>query len=180
MKKEEKIIINLSIRYILLLFIAFNLNYIYQIFTPLTLSLSNFLINFFYSNSYILNSTSISVNNSQITLIPACIAGSAYLFLIILNLSTKMSIKKRIGSLISILSSFLIVNSIRISFLAYLFDSGKDYFNLSHEISWYLGSTLILLLIWFVNIKLFKIKDIPIFTDSKYLLSQIKNKTKEL
>lgn len=173
--KINKYVLNLSLRYIILLIIALNLNLIYSILTPVTLHLSNIVLSFFYET--IIDNNSIFIDTFEIKLIPACIAGSAYLLLIILNLSTEMSFFKRIKSLSFIIISFLLINSLRITFLTYLFKESFTYYNLTHEITWYLGSTLILVVIWFINIKLFKINNIPIFTDVKYLFSQIKSKT---
>ncbi|MEK6910318.1 MAG: pacearchaeosortase [Nanoarchaeota archaeon] len=173
--KLNKFALSLGLRYIILLIIALNLELIYAIFTPLTLHLSNFLIGLIYNSNYIQNN-SIFIDTLEITLISACIAGSAYLLLIILNLSTEMQLKKRIKSLFFIILSFLIINSLRITYLSYLYKENLSYFNFTHELSWYFGSTLFLVIIWFINIKLFKIKNIPIFTDVKYLFSQVKGK----
>ena len=173
--KLNKFALSLGLRYIILLIIALNLELIYAIFTPLTLHLSNFLIGLIYNSNYIQNN-SIFIDTLEITLISACIAGSAYLLLIIFNLSTEMQLKKRIKSLFFIILSFLIINSLRITYLSYLYKENLSYFNFTHELSWYFGSTLFLVIIWFINIKLFKIKNIPIFTDVKYLFSQVKGK----
>ncbi len=172
--KINKYALNLSLRYIILLIIALNLKTIYSIFTPLTLHLSNTLLKIFYETT--IENTSIFIDTFEIKLIPACIAGSAYLLLIILNLSTEIDFNKRLKSISFIIISFLLINVLRITFLTYLFKENIVYFNLTHEITWYLGSTLILVIIWFINIKIFKINDIPIFTDVKYLFSQIKYK----
>jgi exosortase/archaeosortase family protein len=87
-----------------------------------------------------------------------------------------MYFPKRLKSLLFIILSFLIINVLRITFLTYLFKENLYYSNLTHEITWYLGSTLILVIIWFTNVKIFKIKNIPVFTDVKYLISKIKFK----
>jgi hypothetical protein len=47
-------------------------------------------------------------------IINACIAGAAYYFLLILNLSTPMEISKRIKSLVFMFLTFLIINILRI------------------------------------------------------------------
>ena len=176
-KNSNKNIIHLCLRYIILLIIALNLNIIYEVFIPLTLYLSNFLINIFYQDSYISNS-SIFIGNLEISLISACIAGSAYLLLIILNLSTEMKFKTRLKALSFTIFFFLIINCIRIAFLTYLLKTGINYFDFAHKLSWYLGSTLFLVIIWFTSVKLFKIDKIPVFTDVKYLISEINKKKK--
>ncbi|MDO8564002.1 MAG: pacearchaeosortase [Nanoarchaeota archaeon] len=170
----NKFALSLCLRYVVLLIIALNLDLIYNIFTPLTLNLSNTLLGLFYET--LIDNNSIFIDTFEIKLIPACIAGSAYLLLLILNLSTEIDFKKRVKSLLFILSSFLLINVLRITFLTYLFKESLAYSNLAHEISWYLGSTVILVIIWFVNVTLFNIKNIPVFTDVKYLFSQVKGK----
>lgn len=109
------------------------------------------------------------------SIIPACIAGSAYYLLLILNLTTPMNIRKRIKSLTFILGIFLILNILRI-FLFALFFASKNYeiFNLAHTASWYFGSTVLVILIWFANVLIFKIKEIPIYSDIKSIINQIK------
>ncbi len=111
------------------------------------------------------------------SIIPACIAGSAYYLLLILNLTTPMPLGKRVKSLIFILGLFLTLNILRIFSFALIFAS-KNYeiFNLAHTASWYFGSTILVILIWFANVLIFRIKEIPVYTDVKSIINQIKNK----
>lgn len=118
---------------------------------------------------------SILLNNALANIVPACIAGSAYYLLIILNFSLPLSLKKRIKSLFFTIISFLLLNIIRISILAINF-SKSNTFNIIHKTSWYFGSTIMVVLIWFINIKLFKIKSVPLYTDFNTIINNIKNK----
>lgn len=194
----EKSFFSMTLRYFLLLILGLgNLFIFYLIFTPLTvypvfwlIGLSNeaTLLQGTYTNVCELSggtfleglacmNTTIFFKDYFASIIPACIAGSAYYLLLILNLSTPMSLKKRIKSLSFILVLFLILNVLRIFTFALIFAS-KHYeiFNIAHTASWYFGSTILVLLIWFSNVLIFKIREIPIYTDIKSILNQIKSK----
>lgn len=163
---------NLIIRYLILLVIAIpNLYLIYKVFTPLTIYPVFYILSIFYSHTA-LSGNIISISGISIEIISACIAGAAYYLLLILNLTTPMPLKKRIKSMSFILGTFLILNIFRIILFSVLFLTGYKFFDLAHTGTWYFGSTILLIIIWFVNIKLFKIKNIPIYTDFKYLHSQ--------
>tara|TARA_Y100000034_G_scaffold97017_1_gene118355 strand:- start:801 stop:1319 length:519 start_codon:yes stop_codon:yes gene_type:complete len=166
--------INLILRYALLLLLGLgNLYIIYTIFTPLTIYPVFWILNIFYNP--ILSNTTITLSNKVIELIPACIAGSAYFFLLILNLTTPMKIKQRTQSLIFLLTSFLILNILRISILSIFFINSLSFFDISHKIAWYSISTLFVVAIWFTSVKIFSIKQIPIYSDLKQLAKEIKN-----
>ena len=49
-------------------------------------------------------------------------------------------------------------------------------FDLMHMLFWYLFSTLIVVFVWFFTVKIFKIREIPVYDDVKYLLRNIKTK----
>jgi exosortase/archaeosortase len=164
------------LRYSLILLFSYsNLFLFYFIFTPLTIYPVGFILDSLVDNSFwFKDTTTIFVNDDYIQLIPACIAGAAYYLLVVLNLATPLSLIKRIKSLIFILSSFLILNIARILFFSFLFISGYKYFNITHLATWYIGSTLIIAIIWFLNVKLFKIEEIPFYTDIKEIIKEIK------
>lgn len=88
-----------------------------------------------------------------------------------------MPLKKRIKSITFLFVSFLILNVLRI-FVFAMFFASKNYeiFNIAHEASWYFGSTVLVILIWFSNVLIFKINEIPIYSDLKSIINQIKNK----
>lgn len=152
-----------------------NLKIFYIIFTPLTIYFSYFLLNVFFESSLI-NST-ININGLEITLINACIAGSAYYLLFILNLSTpNIKIEKRLLILAFSFSLLLIFNVFRIFFLAILFMYNCAYFEIVHSIVWHLISGALVILIWFFQIYFFKIKSIPFYSDLKFLYKLSFNK----
>jgi exosortase/archaeosortase len=113
MNRENKKISSIVLRYLLLLVIAIpNLYLFYLIFTPLTIYPVYFLLGLLYP--VFLSGSLLTVNGFQIQIIDACIAGSAYFLLVLLNFSFSMPIKKRISSLIFSLFSFLFLNILRI------------------------------------------------------------------
>ena len=174
MKQQQALF--LVIRYFLLIILALgNLYLIYLIFTPLTVYPVYFLLSLFFNTA--ISSNIITLENISIELIPACIAGAAYYLLFILNLLTHMKIKTRIYSLLFITLSFLALNILRIFIFSILALNGSKYFEVTHLFFWYIGSTIILVLVWFVNIIIFKIKEIPFYTDMKSLIKDVKNHT---
>ena len=164
---------SILIRYLILLGLMFSLPLIYKIFTPLTIYPTIFLLKLFYQVSY-LNSMIILNSKTIIYIIPACIAGSAYLLLLILNLSLPMSLKKRIRTILFSLTLLLSLNILRIFSLSILYYNSFRFFDITHKLFWYGLSTLFVILIWFYTVKKFNIKEIPIYTDLKYLSKKSK------
>ncbi|MFH1325679.1 MAG: pacearchaeosortase [archaeon] len=168
---------DISIRYFLLVLVALpNLWIFYFIFTPLTVYPVYFVLGLFYETFLIKNV--ILVNGLfPIELIKACIAGSAYYLLLILNLSTpRINPKKRINLLVFSFVSLLAINVIRIIILSLIFLEGLPGFILTHKILWYFMSTIFVAGIWFSGVKIFKIKEIPIYSDLKFLYKKTKSK----
>ena len=191
---------SILIRYISLLVLGLgNLFIFYLIFTPLTIYSVFGLISRFYDVVILIGNPtqacdiainflpflkSIACMNTTIffkgyfaSIIPACIAGSAYYLLLILNLSTPMSKKQRLKSIFFIMSSFLFLNILRIFGFALLYaNKGFELFNIAHVAFWYFGSTILVIIIWFANVFLFNIKSIPIYSDFKFIINQIRGK----
>lgn len=165
----------IPLRYILGLLLLFSLPLIYQILTPLTTYYLKFILDIFY-NVTIISCEKIIVNFSQIEIIPSCIAGSAYLLLLILNLTTSMGFKKRIYSILFSFSLLFLINTLRLFILITLIVYDSKYFNITHKLFWYLLSTIFVIMIWFLTTKLFNINKIPIYSDIKHLIKNIKQK----
>jgi len=173
MKKYKDNLLSIIIRYFVLIIVAApGLIYFYYIFSPLTLYPVYFLLDLLYCAN--LTGSVITLNGIYlIEIIGACIAGSAYYFLLILNLSVpNIKWKKRLKMLGFSFGIFLIINILRIFILATMYVSGSSFFDISHKIFWYLGSTLFIVLIWFLEVKVFKIKGIPFYSDLKVLYKQ--------
>ena len=161
---------SLLARYLVLVLVAIpNLWLFYLIFTPFTVYPVYFLLDIFFAVS--LTKTTLFLGIDTIKIISACVAGSAYYLLLILNLTTP-NIKKRAQSIFFAFSLLLLVNILRIVLFAVLFHYRAPFFNFTHQLSWYFLSIIFVIAIWFYEVKLFKIKDIPIYTDIKLLIQQ--------
>ncbi|MCK5043514.1 pacearchaeosortase [Candidatus Pacearchaeota archaeon] len=174
MKKISKQFLDISLRYAILILLALpGFAIFYFVFAPLTIYPIYFLLGLFFDVS--LMGDIIFINEIPIELIGACIAGSAYYLLSILNLSTpKIKLQKRIKILLLSFGVFLILNILRIFFLSLVFMSGSALFDITHKLFWYIGSILFVVGIWFAEVKLFKIKEIPFYSDIKFLYKQSK------
>ncbi|MBI5803337.1 pacearchaeosortase [Candidatus Pacearchaeota archaeon] len=145
----------------------------YYVFTPLTIYPISFIFSLFF-DTYLVGNTLI-MKSVSIEFIKACIAGSAYYLLLILILSTpKIEVKKRISMIFIAFLSLLVVNLIRISLLILIFLNGYDFFDITHKFFWYFMSTVFVVVIWFAEVKYFKIKEIPVYSDLKYLYEKIR------
>lgn len=177
MKKESLGHIFILLRYLLLVVLGMSLFLFYEIFTPLT------IYPVYWISSLIFNDVNLSGNllffsGKSAEIIPSCVGGAAYYLLSILNLTTPMKIAKRIKSLIFMFGTFLFFNIIRILVFLWLFAASAVYFDYAHRFVWYFGSTILVVVIWFLNAALFKIKEIPIFTDvRKYIFMSKENFT---
>ncbi len=169
MNPISKKFLNLSVRYVLLILFSLGSLWIfYFIFTPFTVYPLYFLFNYFFGA--MLNETTIYVRGIPVELIEACIAGSAYYFLLIFNLSTPgIKIPRRLKMIFFAFFIFLIVNILRIFSLTILYMSGSSFFDITHKMFWYLGSVLLVILIWFYQVKIYRIKEIPFYSDLRFL-----------
>jgi len=171
LKSEDKNLYFIFLRYLIILLLGLgNIYVFYAIFTPLTLYPVYYILKLFFTVG--INGTSIYIGSSGffnsshvIELIPACIAGSAYYLLFILNMATYINFKKRLYSLIYSFILLLILNILRIIIISILFISNSLYFELTHKIFWYSLSIFFVVLIWFSEVIFFKIKNIPIYSD---------------
>jgi exosortase/archaeosortase family protein len=171
--KESNQLMSLILRYLLLILVAIpNLYIFYLILTPLTVYPTFFLLDLFFNVA--IQGTSIFIQGKGvIEIIPACVAGSAYYLLLVLNLSIpSVKINKRIKMVIYSSLTLLIINILRIFLLSSFVSS--ELFNIAHEVFWYSFSTIFVVLIWFSEVKMFKIDKIPVYTDIKFLYRKIK------
>jgi exosortase/archaeosortase family protein len=177
MSKQKNVLNNilfLFLRYLLIIILGLgNLAIIYTIFTPITIKSVYFMLSIFSSAKLVGNT--IIFNGFAIQLIPACIAGSAYYLLSILVLSTfNIKISKRILAALFSILSLLVLNILRIVLLALITKSA--YFNSVHMLFWYVLSTIFVIGIWILTVKLFNIKSVPVYSDIKYILNLKKTK----
>ena len=174
MKRDAQKIIDVIIRYSILLVIGIlGTPFFYSIFTFLTIEPVYLLLNIFFNPSLISNI--ITINNLPIEIIGACVAGSAYYLLLILNLSMpKIKLGKRIMLLLFSFSLLLILNILRIFLLSVLYVSQFSLFDIAHKLFWYVGSIVFVVGIWFLSVWIFKIKEIPFYSDIKSLFNKKK------
>ena len=181
MKKKTGDIPYILMRYLVLVLSAIpNLWLFYMIFTPLTAYPVYWFLNLFY-NASILNGNIILINQAiSIEMIEACIAGSAYYLLLVLNLSVpKIDLKRRIKMVAFSFSIFLAINILRIFLLSLVAISGSSFFDITHRIFWYALSTIFVAAIWFAEVKAFKIKEIPFYSDIRFLYKNTRKQNKE-
>jgi len=172
---KEKKAFYLLLRYFSLIILALNNFYIISfIVTPLTIYASYFSLNLVYSEIHFIPPRTFFFADLKIELVEACIAVAAYYFLIILNLTTPMKIKKRIFLFAFTILSFFVLNVVRIFVFSILLEKNFHYFDLAHWLIWHFGSTLLLLVLWFAGVRIFKIKEIPVYSDFKEIKKDIK------
>jgi len=170
MKKQLNNLHNILFRYAFLILIALpNLGFFYFVFTPLTIYPVYFILNLFFDASLLGN---IILLNREIPIefIDACIAGSAYYLLLILNLSTPgIDIKKRIKLILISFGALLILNVLRIFLLILIFIFGYAFFDITHLLFWYFLSIIFVVAVWFFQVRFFKIKEVPFYSDINFL-----------
>lgn len=165
---NNKKLIDICFRYLVLLLLGiFGLSIFYEVFRPLTIYPVYWLLSIFYNASLSENVINIGI---PIEIIDACIAGSAYFLLLILNLSIpNIKTSKRIKIIVFSFVCLLLINIIRIFLLSILAESGSSLFDITHKFFWYSLSVVFVVCIWFIEIKLFKISQIPLYSDLKFL-----------
>jgi exosortase/archaeosortase family protein len=169
-----KRILETILRYLILILVAIpNLYIFYLIFTPLTIYPIFFLLSLFYEVSLSGNVIFVKELALNLNFISSCIAGSAYYLLFILNLSiSNIKIKKRISMIFYSFAILLVFNILRILILISMHKSSL--FDITHQFFWYFLSTIFVIAIWYSELKIFKIKQIPFYNDFKFLYKQIK------
>lgn len=171
-------IYSIFIRYLILLIAALPSFWIfYFVFTPLTLYPVYLILSLFFDIT--ISGTTIFLFLGDfvhpIEIVDACIAGSAYYLLLIFNLSIpNIKLSKTLKMIGFAFLSFLIINVFRIVILSAIFILKPGLFDISHKLSWYIGSIILVVGIWFLEVKKFKIKEIPFYSDVKSISKHIK------
>ncbi|MFH0831843.1 MAG: pacearchaeosortase [archaeon] len=179
-QKESSLIKDITFRYLLLVLASIsNLWIFYAVFKPITLHASGLLLKIFYKVA-VYNDAILINNEVIISMVNACIAGAAYYLLLILNLTTAgIKMKKRAAMFIFGASLLLLLNIARTVMLAAMQASNLAIFDTAHKLFWYGLSTIFVVLIWIATIKLFKIKNIPVYSDIISLARNIKRDIKK-
>jgi len=170
--KLYSILIRYSILLVIGLIVAFT-DIPYKILLPLTIYPLSFVLGFFY-NTIVLGEIMI-LSNISIELIPACIAISAFYLLLILNLTTPIGYKRQAQTIIFSLLSLLLINILRLIILSIFLIKEYAGFEVLHEVFWYVLSIFIVVGIWFLTVQMFKIKEIPIYSDIRSIIKILKH-----
>jgi exosortase/archaeosortase family protein len=167
--------IKLTTRYILAILIGIFYSIYYTIFKPITLWISFSLIKFLDSSAILINNQ-IYTTSHILTFIDACVAATAYLLLTILILITRgISWKRRLYMFIFGSILILAFNLVRIEILFYFLLNFKyNIFENLHMIIWKFLSTIYVFFVWIYLTKYFRVRQIPIYSDYKYLIKRIK------
>lgn len=176
MNKQSRRIIGLFTRYFLLLLAGMgNLYIFYKILTPITVRSAGAIISLFTRTTVIENM--IFAKGVIIEIVPSCVAGAAFYLLFLLIFSTaEVKPKKRFMAIMTATAILFLLNITRITFLTLIVD--KAYFPITHWVLWNLASTIFVVAIWFFIVKIYQIKQIPVYSDIKYLASLIKPQKK--
>lgn len=177
MNKENKKVTNIFLRYLMLIILgSANLYIIYKILTPLTIYATNTLLGLFFPTELMGNV--IHFHQSIIQIIPACVAGSAFYLLIALFLSlSDVNLETRTKAIFTAISTLFILNILRIVILSLMIKNPN--FEMIHWIFWHIVSTILVVTIYILIIRFYKIKSIPGYSDFKYLKSLIKKHKKK-
>ncbi len=179
-RTENKKLTLLTLRYTLALLLGFFIGLFYKIFTPLTLRTLYLALSTISNVS--LSGYSIIVNGIVIDIIPACVSGSAYYLLFALGMLTQMNILKRLSLILFDFFMFFMFNILRILFLIYLLIKHvtPSLYDIIHKSLWFFLSTLLILFIWWLSIKLFDVRSIPLVSDIQYIVKTKHKKNKKL
>ncbi len=179
---KRSAVISLSLRYgiLLVLGIATILlgenGLFYTLLAPLTIKPVFSIFQWLYADAALFGTHTIFIKGYYATIIPACVAGSAYYLLLILNLTTPMTLPKRLWSLAYAFVLFLLLNIGRIVLFGALLTKGYPYFDITHLTTWYLGSTVLVAALWFSGIYLFRISEVPVLSDIRSLMHDMRRK----
>ncbi|MBI4448334.1 pacearchaeosortase [Candidatus Woesearchaeota archaeon] len=174
---------NLIIRWFVALFFGVFFKIYYIIFSPPTFYASYLLLKMIGSPTIIEDGAIFSEGIGAILMggivlrfVKACTAASAYFLLTILIALTKDIGWKKSLEMFAIGSILIFTfNLIRVNVLiAILVGLGVDWFNYLHLFFWKVLSTIAVVGIWILLIKAYKIKNIPVYSDVIFLLSEIK------
>ena len=106
-------------------------------------------------------------------LVSACVGGSAFYLLFFLIMGSRDIVwLKRVKMIAFAFLLLYIFNVLRIVFMALFVDS--VYFEVFHLGIWYFVSTVFVVLIWFLMVRVFKVKSIPVYSDSRFIVGLLK------
>ncbi len=174
--KQNRVLFKILSRYSLVLLLGLeNLYLFYNLLSFPTIYVSNKILSFLGESSFVDNY--IIFNDAPLQIANACVSGAAYYFLFFLSMSIPLIFPKRIKVIFYSWGLFYVSNVIRIVFMALILQ--ESYFNLVHLSLWHIFSTILVIVIWFSAVKIFKVKEIPIYTDYSTIKKTYKALTKK-
>ncbi len=174
MNRDRNDFLDILFRYfIILLFGLGNLYIFYLILTPLTMRGVGFLLGFLFNVIVLVDG--FMINGVVFSLVSACVGGSAFYLLFVLIMSCRdIKIINRVKIVFFAFIVLYVFNVLRIVLMVKIY--GAFYFDLVHWIVWYFVSTLFVVVIWFLIVKLFEIKTIPVYSDFKFVFGAFEKK----
>lgn len=175
-RKHERTL-DIVLRYSLGILLSLKSLYIfYFVFRPLTFYPASFLLSALYPVQTV-GMEKIIIGINEIDFVNACIAGSAFYLLALLNLTTSgISWARRIR-IFFVGSVFLLVfNIFRIVLLAAMLVNSYYLFDAAHFIFWYALSIAFVAAIWIFSARFYRIKSIPLWTDINYMRNMIRKR----
>ncbi len=177
MKKGDFWILDIILRYILAGLSTLLVPVFYLGFKPIILGIISLVLGIFYNLSVQGNFLFFPGFNMSVEIIDACIAGSAYFLLLVLNLLTReISVLKRIGLFLFCFLSLFLLNITRLLVLVPLFLNNSSSFDFTHKFFWFVLSIAFVVLIWILGTLVFKVKNIPVYSDIQDILRRLKTK----
>ena len=162
-------------RYLCVLILGFgDLFLFYLILTPITIFVFYHLISIFVATS--LTRAGILIGNYVVEIIKPCVSAAGYYLLFILGMTTRVKSNIRFKAIITAFGIFFGFNILRLVILTFFI--GSSSFELMHWIFWHFISTIFVVITWFIVVKIYKIKEIPVYSDMKYLQKLKSNKSK--
>jgi len=173
MKKENLWILDIIIRYVLVALSFLIIPIFYIIFKPLTVGLVGLIMGIFYNVQVQGNILFFSRFNAYIEIVDACVAGSAYFLLFLLNLLTReIKVLKRIYALLFSFACLFLINILRIVVIIPMFLSNSSWFDFTHKFFWFVLSVVFVALIWILTIRVFRISKVPVYSDVAFICSK--------
>lgn len=177
MDKRENWILDIVLRYFIGALSFLIIPVFYMMFTPLTIGLTWLIMSIFYQVTIQGNILLFPGFNSSVELVEACIAGSAYFLLFLLNVFTReIKILKRIYAMLFSFACLFLVNILRLVLTIPLFLNNSVWFDFTHKAFWFVLSIVFVILIWLLTVKVFRISEVPVYSDVVAILKRFEKK----
>jgi len=176
MKKENLWIWDIIVRYVIVALAFLIIPIFYLVFRPLTVGLTGLILSIFYNVQIGGSNLFFPFFNASIEIVDACVAGSAYFLLLLLNLFTRnIKILKRIYLLLFSFACLFLINALRLVIITPLFLNNSAWFDFTHKFFWFVLSIVFVALIWILSIKVFRISEVPVYSDVAFILNKRKS-----